>query len=532
MKQRKPLTDKQKEARKELIKKRVLQILHVVGYIAVVLWVLFGLLYACSSGKQQPKVENTTIVLKQPQRAWSGDKSYVENIITDTSDIASYDIYYNGYGTDIIRTPYRAYAPFAVIEIPNEVGKYQFRNDLIPSYQTQLDTIYRKYQYPYSIVSDYDIQIEIYALNQSTQELTKPYINGLYFEYIDISYSSGVITWSLYFSENGNRNNADLEDIVIFSNTYPYGRASSRLALDYLVELFSGKYYYARYGQLTTTIDYYQRFIYLYSDYSVHNLKTVFQTLDMSNVVKAYLSDNYFNNYIIETNGSMQQGVPILKGDFEYNGKLYQSLNLYYDVLPSNGSNNGVATYDYLINDFNGQSTQWHKESDNNFYYLASLSLANNYNNDFVNLYYLGYLWGDSVNFGENIAVEDSTFYIRAVSPLHGAYHTSIYGYVNSTNIALNDFRTLGYNLTYENDFIFRVANGSVYVSYGNSDSDNGISHYNGDLYDVMTIVNIGFVGLTGLFGYEILPRIAIGTLVALPFTFALLMFIIKLFKR
>ena len=147
----------------------------------------------------------------------------------------------------------------------------------------------------------------------------------------------------------------------------------------------------------------------------------------------------------------MQQGVPILKGDFEYNGKLYQSLNLYYDVLPSNGSNNGVATYDYLINDFNGQSTQWHKESDNNFYYLASLSLANNYNNDFVNLYYLGYLWGDSVNFGENIAVEDSTFYIRAVSPLHGAYHTSIYGYVNSTNIALNDFRKWDYSLAYEN---------------------------------------------------------------------------------
>lgn len=537
----KKLSIKQKQHINNVLKKVAIGLSIALNIIFVI--ILIGSFVISSKQKAQDSV-HTEVIKSKENRAYSYTKSYSDNIITTPNDISDNDIYGGVYGSEVILSPYVLYCPMDLY-FDNRTGtdRYVAKNG-VGSYTVMYTLFYDMYGVSHL---DYDLTFDI-----RTKDNTLPVINGYRVNYF---FFSPINATRCELSVNLTNVNTNVTQSYfclrydIGSENFGYRFNLNNVPTLIMQEAFSGKYYLPKLNAVGNTYEsrgYYKQIVYLFSQYSIHNLtlgyKDVFTTeylnsyfsqFDMIQVYGAYLMRHLSND--VNYNGNLF----ILNGDFYVEGKYFNQIALYY----SKYSIGDLQQVEYRINvgvpsdrigayDIDGNT----KYGD--FYYLSSIVVSNSLNNDYINLVYpvtVEYLGVGVSRFNIHTGSYLLENYVpqvrvKAIVP-NSVYNSDITGYTNVVSNVYNYSKSLNF-FTYYNNFNFNYNDGNPYITINDTGDTNGIENYTGTLIDVFNIINVGFGGLTTLFNWAILPGISLGVLFAIPLTLTLVLFIIKLFKR
>ena len=224
--------------------------------------------------------------------------------------------------------------------------------------------------------------------------------------------------------------------------------------------------------------------------------------------------------------------ITMFMGCFRSNGVLYSSIEFGFATVYGNYLDSASIwrSYNYYLNDYGASSGATDKmvaSSSDDFYkawyYLARISYID-FNGNKTTVWSVGE-WYRAVKCDVNLNgswVGDSE---TSVSPYRDLY--ILYGFDSVTNVDANfEYFPQISNASYS-QFLNLIGDGYVSQIPGGQQDDN--SGYFGNVFSWFSMA---LTGLLPLLGYSLVPGITIATIIMIPISVTIILFVVKLFKR
>lgn len=528
----KKLTKKQKEHIKGMLKKLGYALM-VIGDVLLVLLIIGVLCVKSCDTKQQ---DNTPQV-QEPKNLYNGN---INNVYMDWRDIPRLK-----YQTN---TDYSVYPPLYA-----DISSYRLYQQLSGGYYIYVFDNLPHYTYVKQVMKDdgtnsgrTETENEIYRYRLTDYD-TDNVSHHYFFYWGNGENVNNASSYVIQFQEYVSGNYEDLFTLHI-DNSYnglPYIKLSSMAVsnlqyyIDFLQSVFGG-HRLAVHTQGSDTASnhpiftFYQKFVFLFSSGSYRYLSlqhangtmpidydySILQGLFTGGMAQQV---DYLGYGLYTTNvGSLVQGdiyVSLGWGDFYYDNSHYDAIYIHFSVIDT--SNVVHIRYPYGV--IHGQTLEnivIDVEANYHYFYADKICFYNAFEGSITDFDILV----DSTN---SFTLND-TYYLSYIY-LSGKYASKSYKDVrlNGFLFASKDVYDYFYKSLWTENYLVNIvySGGSTVVVTGGSTMTGNIS-------DVMTFIDIGFTGLTGLLGYMILPGISLGLLISIPIVLSLLLVIIKLFKR